>query len=492
MAEGRLGMAESRRDSAAFLSPGVFIAMHNTRKASSTAEANRPGQSMATAQDRVSSPRGAPGRRVAVLGAGIGGLTAAARLVGQGHQVTVFDRRDGCGGTHNSQRIGPYTFDVGSVFFTAESPMFTQFEGTLAMCTEVRRRQQRLAPDGAIRHYPFEPGELRRWPLHVQAAAAASLVRHRLSRRAPAHAEDACLKALGAVMYERSGLRTYIERFHDLPAPEIGTLFYDTRMQFVDQAASWQKVLETYWRGLRRKPYRKSPPRPFIVRPEGGFEILYNEIQRQLEAASVVFRLGEAINAIDHEADGFELGLGEGRFTCDDVIGAMPLDSLLRMTLGHESGLESGDLLTLFVSHEGPRAFDGNVLFNFHPAGRWKRLTMYSDLYGQRDGRDYFSVEVPLAPHRDRPEPEEVYSGFAAHLREQGALTGDMRLEGHCITKDAYPIYRKDTLWRQVVAIDLVSGFGIVPVGRQGRFDYLPTAAQVVRKTNAQLAQADM
>ncbi|MEJ7690921.1 MAG: FAD-dependent oxidoreductase [Nocardioidaceae bacterium] len=42
---------------------------------------------------------------VAVVGAGLGGLAAAARLAKLGHHVTVFERLDDAGGTMRTCRV---------------------------------------------------------------------------------------------------------------------------------------------------------------------------------------------------------------------------------------------------------------------------------------------------------------------------------------------------------------------------------------------------
>ena len=57
-------------------------------------------------------------KRVAVVGAGLGGLSAALRLAADGYRVSVFDRRDGPGGKAYSEQIGAYRFDTGPSLFT--------------------------------------------------------------------------------------------------------------------------------------------------------------------------------------------------------------------------------------------------------------------------------------------------------------------------------------------------------------------------------------
>ena len=48
---------------------------------------------------------------------------------------------------------------------------------------------------------------------------------------------------------------------------------------------------------------------------------------------------------------------------------------------GHEP-LPSLTLISLFFSFAGHRGYAESVLYNFSNQGAWKRLTMYSDLYG--------------------------------------------------------------------------------------------------------------
>jgi len=58
------------------------------------------------------------GASVAVVGAGLGGLSAAIRLAAAGCSVHVYDRQDGPGGKAFSERIGPYRFDTGPSLVT--------------------------------------------------------------------------------------------------------------------------------------------------------------------------------------------------------------------------------------------------------------------------------------------------------------------------------------------------------------------------------------
>ena len=56
--------------------------------------------------------------RVVVIGAGIGGMSAAARLAKMGHSITVFESSNYVGGKCRTEWIGNYAFDTGPTLLT--------------------------------------------------------------------------------------------------------------------------------------------------------------------------------------------------------------------------------------------------------------------------------------------------------------------------------------------------------------------------------------
>ena len=57
-------------------------------------------------------------RSAAIVGAGIGGLAAAALLAKAGNRVTVFEQAEYAGGKAASVRLGAYRFDTVPLLFT--------------------------------------------------------------------------------------------------------------------------------------------------------------------------------------------------------------------------------------------------------------------------------------------------------------------------------------------------------------------------------------
>jgi photolyase PhrII len=72
----------------------------------------------------VSRPAGGRRVKVAVVGAGMAGLTAARILEDQGHEVTLLEKARGPGGRMSTRREGDLCFDHGAQYFTVRDPRF--------------------------------------------------------------------------------------------------------------------------------------------------------------------------------------------------------------------------------------------------------------------------------------------------------------------------------------------------------------------------------
>jgi len=76
---------------------------------------------------------------------------------------------------------------------------------------------------------------------------------------------------------------------------------------------------------------------------------------------------------------------------------------------------------------------------------------------------------------------------FRQHTSENGLFTGDLRLEGSHIVSNAYPIYTDKADERAANAMAALRAFGVESLGRQGAFDYQPTARDTTLKAEAAL-----
>jgi len=77
-----------------------------------------------------------PAKNVAILGAGITGLTAAYRLAQRGHRVRVFESSDRTGGAIRSERSGEWLVEAGPNTILAGDPAFTALIEELGLAGE--------------------------------------------------------------------------------------------------------------------------------------------------------------------------------------------------------------------------------------------------------------------------------------------------------------------------------------------------------------------
>lgn len=438
------------------------------------------------------------GSLIIILGAGIAGLAAADTLVRAGYRVRVIERDGKAGGTHRSQSIGDYTFDVGSIFYEENARIFDLAPGLRELCPTVMRRQRRIAPNGSILHYPIEPREfLRQSPLKL-AVSMLDLFWSRLTVRADGTLDAISRRRLGSAFFESTGLRSYISRFHHVPPSEIDEAFFFHRMAFIERFTRLGMLARTVTRTLLSSaPVNAATRRPLHVRPREGYEVLFDRIVSRLRAAGVEFVFNEELLALRQEGGLYHLTTTSGACIADTVVSTIPLDTLHQSMFGTASGLVSLDMTTLFVSAAKLDERAGNVLFNFHPDGWWKRATIYSRIYPEAapeatpdvtPRREYFAVETTIAPGREH-DPLATFENFREHMTRLG-LASDIVLEGQVKVESCYPLYTPGSGKHLARVLERIAATGIVLVGRQGRFEYLPTSSGVIKRVAQELDAA--
>jgi protoporphyrinogen oxidase len=422
-------------------------------------------------------------KQIIILGAGASGLTAAHYLASQGNHVLVLDTYRDAGGNHKSLNINEYTFDIGSFVFWGNTQFSRIFPEFIAHAVPVDASANRIAPDCRIKAYPFDARKeiYGQHPVEI-AKCFSSMTVNRITIWQQRNLRDFLKRRLGSYIYERSGLRFYVERFCGLPDDRVDIRFAKERMQWVIQKTSIlfhaRRVLRNVADQFAQKKI-EMPRATALVRPAAGFHTMYAPVLERLRAVGVDVRLGVDIKAISHTSDGFIVETCNDRFLACKVISSIPIGATASLLgLRSDDAPESIALTTLFVSFHGERAFKKAILFNFHSDGNWKRLTMHSDFYGIRNEREYFSVEI----NGDKTEVvQSEFAHFCNHVRRVGVLSGDFKLEGSALTENAYPLYTPENLFRSERLISKIEHLGVQMVGRQGRFQYLPTNASAAQ-----------
>jgi protoporphyrinogen oxidase len=422
---------------------------------------------------------------VIILGAGISGLVAASVLLKQGcKRLLIVDEYDHIGGNHIDCSIGKYTFDIGSFIFQDDSPLLAHLPEILPRYVPINPTWGRLNPQGVVTQYPISikddiikagPAEWLRILLSVLFA--------RLFRRRLMNARDFAQYWIGARLMQRSGLGTYMQRFYGLPPERIDIKFAASRMLWIKDNATMRNVLRRLLRSASQ-----SATNTQLARPREGFADLYQPAAERLEKSGVAFLLGQKLQAVRRDGMTLSLQTESQRFAADRVVSTIPLDriqALCGITAGAK--LKTVTLISLFFSFSGDRGFTQSILYNFSHEGAWKRLTIYSDFYGKSGDREYFAAEVN-ADHVSG-SVEEAERDFRRHVAENRLFTGDLRLEGSHTVSNAYPVYTDNADKTASAVIAELGALGVESIGRQGGFDYQPTARITALEAEAALSR---
>ncbi len=104
-------------------------------------------------------------RRIVVIGAGFGGLSAAALLARQGHSVTVVERNDQAGGRATVWEQGGFRFDLGPSWYLMPE-VFDRFFNDLGTSSAEQLQLTRLSPSYRIF---FGPDDVVDVPADIEA-----------------------------------------------------------------------------------------------------------------------------------------------------------------------------------------------------------------------------------------------------------------------------------------------------------------------------------
>ncbi|MDI4662289.1 MULTISPECIES: FAD-dependent oxidoreductase [Cobetia] len=129
-----------------------------------------------------------PVSSIAIIGAGIAGLSAATRLTAQGHAVTLFEKARGPGGRLASRRTSEGPIDIGAQYFTARDPRFQSALEQWRAAGVVATWGERLLSLGKPASDESQWQRLRDDSTRYVASPRMSALSRHLSEQLPAHA----------------------------------------------------------------------------------------------------------------------------------------------------------------------------------------------------------------------------------------------------------------------------------------------------------------
>jgi len=164
-----------------------------------------------TAPVRHPLPHGTPKPHAVVIGSGLGGLAAAARLGARGYQVTVLEKLDQPGGRARMFRQDGFSFDAGPTIITA--PFV--FEELWQFCGAKLSDDVKLVPMEPFYRLRFDDGST------FDASSDPAAMRREIARLSPGDVDG----------YERFFERS--KTLYEIGFEEMGTMPYSSIMDLI-------------------------------------------------------------------------------------------------------------------------------------------------------------------------------------------------------------------------------------------------------------------
>jgi len=416
--------------------------------------------------------------KIAILGAGVSGLSLARFLVEGGFQredVHLFESAPVVGGLCGSKVVDGFTYDVagGHILYSKDAAAMAWMKACAGgdEAFVQRERHTKIRYGDRWVHYPFENG-LGDLPPEANFECLRGYVEawHRRTTNgtaAPGEFDAWVRWRFGDGIAEHF-MDPYNEKVWKRDLATLSSGWVAGRVP----DAPVDDVLRSAV-GIRTEGYVHQAI--FFYPREGGFQAITDGI-----AATILDRVRLSTPAADlvRHGEGWRVN-GED---FDLVVSTLPLTYLPDIASDVPAGvaeamrtLEYNSLTSLLVALDRPEHPDLSWIYLPHPSqGPTNRVTYMSNYApgNAPEGKTSFLCEVTSpggAPYPEASVEEEIVGGLAAAglLERSEVLFTDRSLVRH-----AYVVFDHDYEARRATALSWMESVGLEPLGRFGRFEY--------------------
>lgn len=422
--------------------------------------------------------------RIAVIGAGPAGLTAALQLAKGGAAVDVYEASSQVGGLARSIDLWGQRVDLGPHrFFSTDARVNRFWLDIVGTDYHLVDRLTRIYFGGKFFEYPLKPWNVfRQFGITETALTLLSYARQSFAatHSAPPSFEAWVTRRFGKRLYE-TFFKTYSEKLWGIPCTDLSEDFAVQRIRKL----TLQDAVGSALFPSKRRQHRTLAD--CFAYPNHGTGIVYERIADRLTASGGQVLLNRPIRRVLTE-DGCVNGLSsvDGlKEQYDHIVSTMPITLLVQglsnvpqPVLDAVSQLKFRNTILVYLDVADSQLFRDQWLYIHDSSVRMGRVTNFSNWQpaGQTsEGSSILCCEYwcnssdPIWTASD----EQLESQATEELKQIGLLTAPIQHSHVVRIPRSYPVYRID--YRQHV--DVVSNYlrsiqGLSVIGRYGSFKY--------------------
>jgi protoporphyrinogen oxidase len=424
--------------------------------------------------------------RVAVIGAGAAGLTAAYELIKGGAAVDVYEAGDAVGGLARTITLWGQKVDLGPHRFFSQDRRVNRFWlEIVGRDYRMVNRLTRIYYRRRFFHYPLRAGNalwnMGPWnALCCLASYARQQVWPSYTPEENQTFESWVVSRFGRRLYEMF-FKSYSEKLWGIPCQELDADFAAQRIKKFSLGEAVKNAL-----GWSKTPHKTLVDQ--FAYPLGGTGLVYERLAERLQAAGGRLYLRRPVPRVVHEAGRVRgLAFADGQFVpYDHIISTMPL-TLLVQGLGDlppavaaaVQALRFRNTLLVYLHVDGSDHFPDQWLYIHSPELLMGRVTNFRnwvpELYGTAQttilALEYWCYDNdPLWRESDG----DLIARAAQEIRSTGLIGAAAIHAGHVVRlRRCYPVYARGYKKHLEPIINWLRGFHeLTAIGRYGAFKY--------------------
>lgn len=418
--------------------------------------------------------------KLAILGAGLTGVTLCRLLKEKGHEITVFEKENKAGGLCRSEKRDGFTFDCSGshIIFSRDKEVLSFMENVLQDNRETRNRSTKIFYKKRYIKYPFENG-LYQLPKEDLYFCISEYIKMLIAKEKgevsdPKNFKEWIYAAFGKGIAE-SYLIPYNEKIWNYPLDKMSKHWMDGRVP----SPPVEDIIKSAI-GIETEGYTHQAVFSYPI--DGGIEALINAAAKPVKDC---IKTNTEVTSVRKTDDGWQITAGGNVYYADKVISTIPLQILLPMlddvpqdVMNACSALHYNSIASIEIGFKGDAPDISWMYVPENEWGRFNRISFPSNFSKHAAPAGCSSVLAEITYNEgdevSKMSDDELINHAADGLRRMGILNTEIVHASADRFKYAYVVYDIDYQKNIKIIREYIEGkTGISLVGRFSQFEYL-------------------